>query len=231
MRLDKFLANAGYGTRKEVKKLIKNKRVLVNQEVVTKDDFAIDEYQDKIYLDDELIEYHQYHYFMLHKPQGYVSATEDNFYPTVLDLLSDSDFRYKLFPVGRLDMDSTGLIFLTDHGTLGHRLLSPKYHVLKKYRVTTDYPIKEELVEHFQEGILLDGELTLPSELIIEEPRKAIVVLHQGKYHQIKRMFKNFGITVITLHRFEFGPLELGDLKEGEYRQLTEEEIEKLKEI
>ena len=167
---------------------------------------------------------------LLNKPQGYVSATNDNVYPPVTDLVPE--FAYKnLFPVGRLDVDTTGTLLLTNNGTLCHKLLAPRYHVDKKYFVETDYPIKHEMIDAFKNGIMLDDELTLPGTLEILDETHAYLTIHQGKFHQVKRMFAHFGLTVISLDRKEFAFLNHEDLKQGEYRLLTNEEVLKLENL
>ena len=230
MRLDRFLRSSGIGTRKEVKQYIKDKRILINNQIAKDPGMSINEYSDEIKVDGEIVTYHLYHYILLHKPKGYVSATEpEKNYPPVTDLVSEYSFA-SLFPVGRLDVDTTGLLLLTNDGKLAHKLLSPKYHVDKKYIVEVDYPLKEEIIPSFESGIILDGELTLPCKLKIIDSHKAEVILHEGKYHQVKRMFAHFGYKVISLHRSEFAFLSLNGLNEGEYRPLTSQEIEFLKE-
>lgn len=229
MRLDKFLVNAGIGSRKEVKLLIKNKRIKINNIIPNTSSLSIDEYKDKIYFDDELITYHEFYYFLLNKPEGYVSATKmERNYPPVTDLIPDYFFA-SLFPVGRLDVDSTGLLIMTNDGKLAHDLLSPKKHVDKVYQVEVDYKLKDELIEKFEKGIIIDNELTLPAKLKIIDDYHAEVTLHEGKFHQVKRMFQYFSYKVISLHRSQFDFLTLGNLKIGEYRMLNSDEIEKLK--
>ena len=230
MRLDRYLSNSGLGTRKEVKQYIKKGLVKVNEKIITQDGFNVDEYQDDIYFQDEKIEYHEFYYVLLNKPQGYVSATNDNVYPPVTDLVSEYAFA-KLFPVGRLDVDTTGTLLLTNNGTLCHRLLAPKYHVDKKYYVETDYKIQPHLIDAFEKGIMLDDEMTLPAKLEIIDDTHAYLTIHQGKFHQVKRMFLHFGLTVISLDRAEFAFLNHNDLKQGEYRVLTKEEIVKLMDL
>ncbi len=227
MRLDKFLSTSGLGTRKEVKALIKKGLITVDGEIVIKDSLQIDEYKNIISFNGEKIEYHKFFYLLLNKPQGYVCATEDKRYPPVTELVSEYNFA-KLFPVGRLDVDTTGVLLLTNNGALCHRLLLPKYHVDKTYYVETDYEIKNELITAFKNGIMLDGELTLPGELKILDKNKALLTIHQGKFHQVKRMFAYFGLTVIKLDRQQFAFLTYGNLKQGEYRLLSSQEIETL---
>lgn len=230
MRLDRFLANSGLGTRKEVKALIKQGLIKVNEEVIKSDSFNIDENNDEIKVNEEIITYHQFYYVLLNKPEGYVSATNDNVYPPVTDLVAEYQFA-KLFPVGRLDVDTTGVLLLTNNGTLAHQLLAPRYHVDKTYYVETDYEIPFKLKEAFKEGIILDGEKTLPGELEIIDTNKAYLTIHQGKFHQVKRMFQYFSLKVIKLDRVKFASLTYDGLKVGEYRLLTKEEINMLQDL
>ena len=228
MRLDKYLANSGVGSRSEVKRFIKDKRVKVNGETVRSDSFNVIEGKDSVLFDDKEIKYKKYYYLLLNKPQGYVSAVIDNVYPPVLDLLPEYQFA-NLFPVGRLDVDTTGALLLTNDGDLAHKLISPKYHVDKVYEVTTDKKIPENLREFFKNGIDLDGELTLPADLKIIDDKHGELTLHQGKFHQVKRMFKKFDINVVKLNRKTFAGLSVDGLSLGEYRELTEEEEAELK--
>ena len=230
MRLDRYLSNSGIGTRSEVKNLIKKKLVKVNGEIVKSSSLIIDENKDEIYVDDEKVNYREFYYVLLNKPEGYVSAVEDNVYPPVTDLVPEYDFA-KLFPVGRLDVDTTGALLLTNNGTLCHQLLAPKYHVDKTYYVETDGDIKPQMVKAFEEGIILDGEKTLPGTLVILDNRKAELTIHQGKFHQVKKMFKYFGLTVTKLDRKTFAFLSHEGLEIGEHRDLTDEEVEKLKSL
>lgn len=229
MRLDKFLSSSGNGTRKEVKQLIKDKRITVNDEIVKTPSISIDEYKDIVKIDNKTIEYHLYYYILLHKPKGYVSATEvERFYPPVTDLVEEYNFAH-LFPVGRLDVDTTGLLLMTNDGKLAHKLLSPRYHVDKKYIAQVDKPLDEKIIPFFEKGIQIQDEFTLPCKIKIIDKDKAEVILHEGKYHQVKRMFAYFGYKVIALHRSEFSFLNLNGLEESCYRLLTNEEIEKLR--
>ena len=230
MRLDKFLANSGVGTRSEVKRFIKDKRVKVNGKIVRSDSFNVNESQDKVLFDDLKVIYKEFYYILLNKPQGYVSAVIDNVYPPVTDLMPEYRFA-KLFPVGRLDVDTTGALLLTNDGELAHKLISPKYHVDKVYAVEVDTKLDPKLIDAFKNGIELDGELTMPANLVIINDKKAELTLHQGKFHQVKRMFKRFDYDVITLERKAFAFLTVEDLKQGEYRELTPKEEIQLKEI
>ena len=230
MRLDKFLANSGVGTRSEVKHLIKDKRIKVNGVIVRSDSFNVNESKDIVLFDDLEVKYKEFYYILLNKPQGYVSAVIDNVYPPVTDLLPEYAFA-KLFPVGRLDVDTTGALLLTNDGELAHKLISPKYHVDKVYEVEVDKKISRNLQEFFKKGVELDGELTLPADLEIIDDTHALLTLHQGKFHQVKRMFKKFDYDVIKLNRKAFAFLKVDDLELGEYRELTLEEEKKLHSI
>ena len=230
MRLDKYLANSGVGTRSEVKRLIKDKRIKVNGEIVRSDSFNVNEAKDLVLFDDLEVKYKEFYYVLLNKPQGYVSAVIDNVYPPVTDLLPEYKFA-KLFPVGRLDVDTTGTLLLTNDGELAHKLISPKYHVDKVYEVEVDKKLDPKLVEIFKNGVMLDDELTLPADLIIFNEKKAELTLHQGKFHQVKRMFKRYGYEVLSLNRKGFAFLTTDGLNIGEYRELTFEEENKLKQL
>lgn len=230
MRLDRYLANSGVGTRSEVKTFIRKKQIKVNGELVKSSSLNIDEKKDLITFNDEAVVYKEFYYILLNKPKGYVSAVEDNVYPPVTDLVSEFAFA-DLFPVGRLDVDTTGTLILTNDGDLCHKLLSPRYHVDKKYSVTTDLEIKPSLIKHFKEGIILDGEKTLPGELVILDGNHAELTIHQGKFHQVKRMFQHFGVKVIDLDRKEFAFLNSEGLGLGEHRELKDEEIERLRSL
>ena len=230
MRLDRFLANSGYGTRKEVKKFIKQKRISVNDSFNVKDNQSIDPINDVICFDGEKIEYQEYYYFLLNKPKGYLSATEDYYQQTVLDLFPE--YRHiDLFPVGRLDKDTTGLLIITNDGILAHDLISPKKHVDKVYIATLDKELDIKIKKEFENGIILDDELTLPATLEKIVDNVAKVTIHQGKYHQVKRMFEYFGYKVVELDRIKFAFLTYDGLEIGEYRELSDEEVEKLKSL
>lgn len=230
MRLDKFLTNSGIGSRSEVKRIIKDKRIRVNGEIIKRDSFNVDETKDVVLFDETEIKYKKFYYILLNKPQGYVSASIDNVYPPVTDLLPEYRFA-NLHTVGRLDVDTTGALLLTNNGDLTHKLISPKYKVDKVYEVEVDKKIDRNLVEIFKNGIELDGELTLPADLLIIDEKHAELTLHQGKFHQVKRMFKKFGYEVLKLNRKRFAFLTVDDLDVGEYRELTLEEEKKLKSL
>lgn len=227
MRLDKYLCHSGLGTRKDVKTLLKNKLIKVNNEIVTSPSIIISEERDVITYNDEKLEYREFYYYILYKPKGYITATEDLNLPIVMDLIHEP--YSNLSPVGRLDKDTTGLLLITNNGKLNHFLLSPKTHVDKEYQVTLDKDIDSSLISIFKEGVVLeDGYKCLSSELTILSKNSASVILHEGKYHQIKRMFQVNGYKVINLHRNRMDFLTLDGLKEGEYRSLNDEEIIRL---
>lgn len=230
MRLDKLLAHQGWGTRKEVNALIREGHVRVNGVPVTLPKTKV-ETDDAIAVDDTTVSYQKYVYYMLNKPMGVISATRDR-RTTVVDLLAPCDREGReLFPVGRLDKDTTGLLLLTDDGALAHALLSPKRHVPKTYRATLDAPLAEEDIDSLRHGILLLPEriVTQPAEVVREEACVYRVTIQEGKYHQIKRMFAYCQRTVNALERLSMGPLELDPtLAPGAYRPLTGEEREAL---
>lgn len=230
MRLDKYLASAGKGTRRTVKEYIKKGQVTVNDQTIRDDSYQVDETNDVVTLFSEVVDYQKFYYILLNKPEGYVSATTDKIYPPVTDLVSEYDFA-NIVPVGRLDVDTTGVLLLTNDGQLNHRLLAPKFHVDKTYYIETDFPIDKKMIAAFKEGIILDGEKTLPGDLEIIDEKKAYLTIHQGKFHQVKRMFQYFSLKVLTLDRVKFAFLTYDGLNRGEYRLLTKEEIRELKKL
>ena len=233
MRLDRYLCETGFGTRSQVKDLLKKGQVMVNGEVVKKPELKINETTDQILCQGEKASYQKNIYLMLHKPAGVVSATEDNREKTVLDLVRPEDRKNGLFPVGRLDKDTEGLLLLTDDGELAHRLLSPKKHVDKTYYAKIDGQVTEEHVKQFREGLDIgDEKKTLPAVLtiLLSGPVSEIeVTIHEGRFHQIKRMFEAVGCKVTYLKRLSMGSLVLDEtLPPEEYRPLTEAELEGL---
>ena len=230
-RLDKVIAEQTEYSRKDVKKLVQSKKVTVNGEVVLKSDIKVDITTDKIFIDGKEISYQKNVYLILNKPMGYISATEDRTQKTVLDLIDSKYEHREMFPAGRLDKDTTGMMIITDDGVFAHNILSPKKHIRKIYEVKIDIPVTSDMEKGFKEGIdLNDGKCkTAILEKIGEY--EARVTLTEGRYHQIKRMFGCFGAKVIKLHRICMGNLYLpNDLNEGESRELTDEELKKLTE-
>lgn len=237
MRLDKYLADMGEGTRQEVKKYIRRGSVTVNGELVRSPERKVDE-RDQVCLDGREVSYAAEEYFMLNKPAGVVSATEDKRDRTVLDLIQYKK-RKDLFPVGRLDKDTEGLLLITNDGALSHRLLSPRHHVDKTYYVEVQGHVTEENRAAFQRGVNIGTEeeplVTMPARLEILEAGQSLsrvrLTIREGKFHQVKRMFLSQGMEVSYLKRESMGSLRLDDsLAPGEYRPLTEHEIKRLKE-
>ena len=235
MRLDKYLAEMGVGTRQEVQKQIRQGKAAVNGTVVKAADTKIDETSDEVTISGRNISYVSYEYYMLNKPAGVVSATEDRRDTTVIDLIKEKK-RKDLFPVGRLDKDTEGLLLITNDGDLAHRLLAPKKHVDKVYYAKIDGMVTEEDVKRFAEGIDIgaeEEEMTRPAKLDImksAEESEIRLTIHEGKFHQVKRMFLAVGKEVTYLKRERMGTLCLDEnLKPGEYRLLTEEEIENVR--
>lgn len=234
IRLDKYLGHIGYGSRSEVHKLIKEKRVTLNGEIVSQPDFHLKPGGDRVSVDGKPAVYQEFYYYILHKPQGVITATEDDRHQTVLDLLQPIDRRKSLVPVGRLDKDTEGLLILTNDGKFAHGLLSPKKHIDKVYYVKINGRITLEDVELFEEGITLeDGTNYRPGKLEIlsvGEISEAYVTISEGKFHQVKRMVAAAGKEVIYLKRIKMGALALPeDVKLGEYRALTSQELSLLK--
>ncbi|WP_433743838.1 pseudouridine synthase [Falsibacillus pallidus] len=234
MRIDKLLANVGYGSRKEVKKLLKTGGIKLNGEVVKDAKMHVNPEEDAVTVNGEEVIYKETVYFMMNKPPGVVSATEDSRDETVVDILAMEDAARSPFPVGRLDKDTEGLLILTNDGHLSHQLLSPKKHVPKTYFAVIDQEVTEEDVKAFAGGVTLDdGYHTKPGILKILKSgitSDIELTITEGKFHQVKRMFESVGKRVIYLKRISMGPIALDeDLELGEYRELTDEEVEKLK--
>ena len=226
IRLDKFLCEMELGTRSQVKDMIKKGQVSVNGEVIKKSDYKFDETIAKVCVKEKEIYYRKFYYYMLNKPAGVVSATTDNHDKTVLDLLKDAHGK-DLFPVGRLDKDTEGLLLITNDGELSHNLLSPKKHVDKTYLVKTAESVTTEMVQALERGVDIGEEkLTLPAKVKVLEDKEIELTITEGKFHQVKRMLKAVDNEVVYLKRLSMGCLKLDEtLKLGEYRELTEMEI------
>ena len=228
MRLDKYLVSTGKISRSDAGRAARGGKITVNGIVEKKADRHIDPDVDVVTLNGERIVYRRYTYILLNKPAGYVSATEDGRDPTVLTLLPEELQRIGLFPCGRLDKYTLGLMLLTNDGDLSHRLLSPRHHVEKRYAYTCRHPLSREDMDRLEGGVELeDGYLTKPARMLAEDlSLSGIIVLTEGKYHQIKRMFEAVDNKIETLERVTFGPLTLDPgLSRGEWRYLTDEEI------
>lgn len=232
MRLDKFLSHTGFGSRKEVKQVLKSRQVTLNGEIVKDGKLVIDEKKEVICVNGEVVMYQKYVYFMLNKPQGVVSATQDNQHRTVIDLLSDEDRHHEVFPVGRLDKDTTGFLLLTNDGELAHQLLSPKKKVPKSYQALVagimtagDQAVFKAGVDIGEEKICLPANLEILKVDLDKEQTLIRLEIMEGKFHQVKRMVKKVGKEVLELKRLSMGGLALDPkLKLGKYRELSNEE-------
>ena len=229
-RLDKFISSQTALSRKEVAKAVKDKRVTLNGQLVRAADIKVDTDTDSIALDGAVIGYKEHVYYMMNKPSGVVSATEDRDERTVLDILPDELIRDGLFPAGRLDKDTTGLLIITDDGDYAHRMLSPKKHVDKTYIATLDREPDSDIAGAFAEGMILaDGTVCKPA---VAEPlgdKRVRVVISEGKYHQVKRMFAAAGYKVEALDRVKIGALALDpELNRGEFREMEADEAAKV---
>jgi 16S rRNA pseudouridine516 synthase len=234
LRLDKLLANSGYGSRTEVKKLLKKGIVEVNGTIMKDGKTSINEEKDIVTVLGERVKYQKFIYIMMNKPKGVISATEDVKEKCVVDLLDDDMKRYEPFPVGRLDKDTEGLLILTNDGKLAHELLSPKKKVNKTYWAKINGKVTEKDIEAFLHGVTLDdGYITKPAKLIIKKSREISEIeltIVEGKFHQVKRMFLAVGKKVMELKRLKMGGLSLDpNLKLGDYRELTDEELQQLR--
>ena len=234
MRLDQLLAHYQI-PRKEIKQCLAKRQILVDGLAATKLSQNVDTGLQEVSWKDQVLTDCSHHYFLLHKPQGLVTATKDAQHSTVLDLLRTEDRTPKIYPIGRLDRDTTGLLLLTDNGPLGFQLLHPQYHIEKEYAATVNGPLEPAHIEEFQEGItFLDGRKCKPAKLEILTSSltesQALVTLSEGKFHQVKKMFLAIGVKVTALKRVRFGPFTLKDgLKEGQYRPLTSHECEAIR--
>jgi 16S rRNA pseudouridine516 synthase len=234
MRLDKLLGNMGYGTRKDIKKFAKDGLIQVDGKVSKDSSIHVDPEVNEIVMDGEKVVYREFVYLMMNKPKGYLSATEDSIEKTVVDLLHEEYIPFQVFPVGRLDKDTEGLLVLTNDGKMAHELLSPKKHVPKKYFAEIEGIVTKEDGKIFSQGVTLDdGYQTMPAQLEILESgthSKINLTIYEGKFHQVKRMFQAVGKKVTYLKRIKMGNLELDNsLSLGDYRELTEEEMSELR--
>ncbi len=225
MRLDKLLTTVAAATRTEAAKAARAGEITVNGEVCRRADRHVDPERDRVVYRGREIRYKPYIYFMLNKPAGYVSATEDRRDATVLDLIPEEFARAGLFPVGRLDIDTTGLLLLSNDGQTAHLLLSPKRHVPKRYAYTIDHPLSEDDIATLERGVDIGGYVTKPARVEPDGDCSGVITISEGKFHQIKRMMQSVGNEITSLCRISFGPIELdASLPEGQYRELTDEE-------
>ena len=235
LRVDKVLSNLGYGSRAELKVHCKKGLVKINDKIISNPGTQVDTDIDKIEFNNEIVKYREFVYIMMNKPDGYLSATFDKRDPIVLDLIDPSYLTFEPFPVGRLDKDTEGLLVLTNDGQLAHRVLSPKKHVPKTYYAKIEGVVTEEDIKAFEKGVILDdGYETMPSQLKIlksDELSEIELTIHEGKFHQVKRMFESVGKKVVYLKRLSMGKLILDEkLNLGEYRELTDEEVKLIEE-
>lgn len=227
-RLDKTVSNAMFGSRKEVTVKIRNGEVSVNEIVIKDPSFKVTPQADKIIVNGVTLNYKEHYHIMLNKPIGVITATEDKHGDkTVLDLIDDKYPKDKLFPVGRLDKDTTGFVLLTTDGQLAHRIINGKKDILKVYFVTLDEPIQEAFIESFKNGVVIDdGYKCKSAKLEVIDPLNCYLTISEGKFHQVKRMFESCGRIVVALKRVKIGGVLLDDsLAIGEYRELTQDEI------
>ena len=228
MRIDKFLSECKVATRSETAKAVRAKQVLLDGVPVKRADTPVDPEKNIVTYCGEVVNYRRNTYVILNKPDGYVSATEDKSEKTVLDLLPPKVRKFDLFPCGRLDKNTLGLMLLTDNGPLAHFLLSPKHHVEKVYRFTAAKPLSESDLQKLAEGVDIGGYVTKPCKITMQSETDGEITLKEGRYHQIKLMLNAVDNRIIYLERIKFAFLTLGDLERGEWRYLTEEEIKEL---
>ncbi|MBX4259692.1 pseudouridine synthase [Clostridium estertheticum] len=236
-RIDKILSNLGHGTRKEVKALLKKKKVEVDGVIATDSAMKVDPEKAVIKVSGDEINYRKYIYLVMNKPAGVVSATVDRNDETVIDLIDDQYRAFKPFPIGRLDKDTVGLLLITNDGELNHKLIAPKNHVDKVYYAEINKFIDASDINTFKKGVVIDdGYKCMPAELEVltanENGSEVMVTIQEGKFHQVKRMFESVNKNVMFLRRVSFGPLKLDeDLVEGQCRELSEDEINLLKQV
>lgn len=225
MRLDKYLVECGIGSRKEVKKIIDNKLVSVNDKIISSSKENVDEEKDTVKYKNEIIKYKKFRYYILNKKSGYITAVDDPRDKTVMDLLPEWVIRKDLAPVGRLDKDTEGLLLLTNDGQLNHRLLSPKSHVDKTYYAELEKNISEDDLEKLRNGVDIGGYITMPALAEKIEDKKIHLTIKEGKFHQVKKMLEAVENKVVYLKRISFGNLKLNDMELGEVREVNLEDI------
>lgn len=230
VRVDKILSELGFGSRQDIKKYVKAGKIRINDNIVKKPEEKLNSEKDKLYFEGKEVEVEEFETFILYKPAGYVCATKDNVHKTVMELIDSK--RKNIVPVGRLDLDTEGILILTNDGGLNHRLVSPSSHVDKTYYAVFEGKLDENAVEMTKNGLDIgEGEVSKPAKLEIISDNEILLTIHEGKFHQVKRMVKALGGEVTYLKRVAFGGLKLDDLKlnKGESRKITEIEMEMLK--
>lgn len=230
MRLDKFIANLWYGSRTQVTRFIKDDYIWVNGETINNKDFEI-KFGDIVNIGEENIEYKEFIYVVLHKPVNYVSSKKNDWgHLSYLELLQNCPYSQIINIVGRLDIDTSGLMLLTNNGALTHKIISPKKDIFKKYRVTSAKPVSDYELTKLQNGVKIDDFITKPSKVERISENQFYLSISEGKFHQIKKMLESLWNQVISLQRLEIGDLSLGDLESWDWRYLTDEEVQKLEE-
>ena len=231
MRLDKYIVESGLATRTEVSKAAKSGAITVNGQVVRHASNHIDPVIDTVTYCGKQVVWREFTYIMLNKPEGYVSATDDDKFPTVLELLPDELRRIGLFPCGRLDKNTLGLMILTNNGPLAHKLLAPKNHVDKKYFFNVKFPLSDNDIKELEAGVDIGGYMTAPCKVELVDEKSGYITLTEGKYHQIKLMAEAVHNQITYLERVTFGPISLDEkLERGEWRHLSEQEQSALEE-
>ena len=236
-RIDKILSNLGHGTRKEVKALLKKGKIEVDGVIISDNTMKIDPDKAVIKVAGEEITYRKYIYIVMNKPAGVVSATVDKYDETVIDLIDQEYHAFNPFPIGRLDKDTVGLLLITNDGELNHKLIAPKNHVDKAYYAEINKFVDQKDIDTFKKGVVLDdGYKCMPAILKVlnanENGSEVMITIQEGKFHQVKRMFESVDKNVAFLRRISFGPLKLDEnLSEGQYRELSEEELDLLKQV
>ena len=227
MRLDKYISDCGIATRREIKQMIKAGRISVDGEVAKAPEQKLEPETAVVSFDGNILKYEKFHYYMLNKPSGVLSATDDGKQKTVIDLLSPEMQKMGLFPVGRLDKDTTGLLIITDDGEFAHKVISPKSEIVKVYHAHTETSVDDQDILAFADGVTLaDGTKCLPAELVLLDDGSCLVKVMEGKYHQVKRMLASRGKPVTALRRLKIGDLELDKtLESGEFRPLSSDEL------
>ena len=229
MRIDKYISNCGYASRKDVKKLIKNGVVTINGTVCKKAEQQVDE-KSEICVEGNKLVYREFVYLMLNKPQGYISAVYDKKYPVVTDLVDEKYAHFEVFPVGRLDIDTEGLLILSNDGQFAHEMTSPKKNIYKRYFARLDKPMEEKDIEIFAAGMEFKEFTAKPAKLeITDNPEEVYIEIAEGKFHQVKRMCERVGKSVVYLKRVAIGGLTLDETLEiGQIKELTKEDLEKI---
>lgn len=231
MRLDKFLADANLGTRKHVKTLIRKKHVKVGEKVIIKSDFNFNPESEQVFVDGNLIEYHREIFLLLNKPEGYICSSIDELYPSVLNLI-DPKLAKRVKIVGRLDVDTTGVLLLTDQGKINNRLIHPKLKIEKEYHAVLNRNVPIDILPDLNGDIEIgQGEIVTPKKVELINENTCRIIITEGKYHEVKRIFKHFGLEVVKLERKRLGFITASGLEKGNYRFLTFDEVEKIKRI